>query len=139
MVCPGPDRGRTHRCPLLSGDHCPLIDGADAVVVALPIDAPSTATIIERHGAADGPVDQPIAMSARLRRIYGDVGGRITFDTDPGLTGDEAIAEVQSAIARAEQPLANETADETDDRGGDTDGDTDSGSTGTSQTRRGPR
>ena len=41
MVCPGP-RGRHGgiRCPELRGEPCPLVRGADAVVVALPSSAP---------------------------------------------------------------------------------------------------
>lgn len=36
-VCTGPG-GRVKDCPLLDGGHCPLVDGADGVLVALPAD-----------------------------------------------------------------------------------------------------
>ena len=36
MVCPGPRAGRRGRCPALEGRPCPLVEEADAVVVALP-------------------------------------------------------------------------------------------------------
>jgi len=37
MVCPGP-LARTHPCPALAGEHCPLADGADVIVTHLGAD-----------------------------------------------------------------------------------------------------
>ena len=41
MVCPGPLGRASRRCPVLEGGHCPLADGADAIVMHLgePVNA----------------------------------------------------------------------------------------------------
>jgi RimJ/RimL family protein N-acetyltransferase len=44
-ICGGPCR-ETGRCPVLAGEPCPLVEGADAVVVDLPPDDPRTAELI---------------------------------------------------------------------------------------------
>lgn len=57
IICrgPGPSPGPT-TCPVLRGERCPLADGADAIVVALPASDPRTQQLLashrERHGAA---------------------------------------------------------------------------------------
>jgi hypothetical protein len=90
VVCPGPGRGRAARCPLLSGEPCPLVDGADAVVFALRADDPRSSAVLDglhhlhpevpvcvqrRDADADGPdtvlaPDAPGAeVLALLRRL----------------------------------------------------------------------
>ncbi|MGI9612935.1 MAG: GNAT family N-acetyltransferase [Acidimicrobiales bacterium] len=44
-ICGGPCR-TSGRCPVLTGEPCPLVDGADAVVVDLPPDDPRTAELV---------------------------------------------------------------------------------------------
>jgi L-amino acid N-acyltransferase YncA len=78
LVCPGPERGRLHPCPLLTGDHCPLVDEADAVIVLLPRGTPSTHALLETHVSSGHPV----------------------VDLEPGLTGAEAA----DALRRALEP-----------------------------------
>jgi RimJ/RimL family protein N-acetyltransferase len=62
IACPGPPHdstpGSASGCPLLRGEHCPLVDGADAIVVALPADDPTTAEIVagQRRTAPEVPV-----------------------------------------------------------------------------------
>jgi len=112
MVCPGPDRGRTHRCPLLADQRCPLVDEADAVVVALPVDATSTTEVLERH--QHDRSKQPLAVSTRLRRAYGEIAGRVGFDVDGGITASEAIDALADAINQASDdgnPTAQEERD----------------------------
>lgn len=114
MVCPGPERGRTHRCPLLADQRCPLLDEADAVVVALPVDAASTAEVLERH-AGDRSA-QPLAVSTRLRTAYGEVAGRVGFEVDGGISGAEALDALSDAIATTrdeqhDEPTAQEERD----------------------------
>ncbi|HLF40842.1 MAG TPA: hypothetical protein VI854_05125, partial [Acidimicrobiia bacterium] len=36
-------------CPVLQGGRCPLVDGADAVVVALPAGDPSSGALVPIH------------------------------------------------------------------------------------------
>jgi RimJ/RimL family protein N-acetyltransferase len=53
IACPGPrgdgEPGSASTCPLLRGERCPLVDGADAIVVALPADDPTTADLVAGH------------------------------------------------------------------------------------------
>ena len=51
-VCTGPD-GRAKPCPVLEGGHCPLVDGADGVLVALP--AEEHETLVAAHARRPGP------------------------------------------------------------------------------------
>jgi len=48
LSCPGPTVIRTGRCPVLHGEACPLVEGCDAVVVALPPDH-DPAALARRH------------------------------------------------------------------------------------------
>ncbi len=47
-TCPGPDGPRPH-CPVLEGRPCPLVEGADAIVFALPAEDPRSAEILADH------------------------------------------------------------------------------------------
>jgi hypothetical protein len=49
VTCGGPAHRGTAGCPVLEGDRCPLVDGADAVVVALRPDDPRTEELIAAH------------------------------------------------------------------------------------------
>jgi len=44
-ICGGPCR-QAGRCPVLAGEPCPLVEGADAILVDLPPDDPRTAALI---------------------------------------------------------------------------------------------
>lgn len=101
-VCPGPEHGRLRACPLLSGGSCPLVDGADAVVVALSRSARTTSALLDAHGERD--VDQPIAVAPPLRHLYGDPPRRNTFIVDPDAPGDEAVDALLDALGGAERP-----------------------------------
>lgn len=48
-MCAGPARRTRHECPLLVGGHCPLADGADAIVVLLDPDDQVTERLIDGH------------------------------------------------------------------------------------------
>ncbi len=45
MVCRGPD-ARAHGCPVLAGERCPLLDGADVVIRVLDPTSPATAALL---------------------------------------------------------------------------------------------
>ncbi len=63
ITCPGPaSRVGARRCPVLEGGRCPLVDGADVIVAALP------------------PSDE---RSVRLRAAHADAG-RTVVDAPPG-------------------------------------------------------
>lgn len=97
IVCPGPERGRMRPCPLLQGDHCPLVDGADAVVVALPRSARSAGPLLAAH-ARDHP-GTPIAVTRRLHDVHGDVPGRPTEVVDPDISAQDAAGAIRRATS----------------------------------------
>lgn len=49
IYCPGPSSLRPGHCPALHGRPCPLVEGADAVVVALRADDPSRGALTPIH------------------------------------------------------------------------------------------
>lgn len=49
VSCPGPSSLRNRRCPALSGGACPLVEGADAVVVALAPEDPNRGALTPIH------------------------------------------------------------------------------------------
>jgi hypothetical protein len=101
LVCPGPERGRTHPCPLLHEGHCPLVDEADAVIVALPRVARTTDPLLEAH--AEGDPATPLGVSQALHQFYGDVPGRDVFVVDPDASGHEAVERLREVIQPGER------------------------------------
>ena len=67
IACPGPRGegapGSSSTCPLLRGEHCPLVDGADAIVVALRADDATTADIVAGHRRTAPEVPVVVAAS----------------------------------------------------------------------------
>jgi hypothetical protein len=115
LACPGPGGSRVHPCPLLRGGSCELVEGADAVVVALGPDDPGTRPLLVAHAARD--TAQPIAVAPRLRSLVedavlaagtciGDTLARRAFALDPQASADAAIATVRDAVARADTEAA---------------------------------
>ena len=51
LGCSGPAR-RAGGCPLLRGERCPLVEGADVVVHALGADDPRSLELVDAHGRA---------------------------------------------------------------------------------------
>jgi hypothetical protein len=49
MGCPGPMPGPRPRCPLITGEPCPLAAGADLIVTSLPAELPSTLAVVTGH------------------------------------------------------------------------------------------
>ena len=47
MVCPGPEEGTL--CPILSGEGCELVDGAQGIVFELDLDRPQHRAILSRY------------------------------------------------------------------------------------------
>jgi len=100
MICPGPGRGRAHPCPLLVGERCPLVDSADAVIVALPPDQ-DTDRLLDAHQALSDLDSQPLAVSTAIRERFGELADRPRFDIDPLVSGPETVDAARQAIAEA--------------------------------------
>lgn len=106
LTCPGPEPGPGGRCPELRGEPCPLVSGADAIVVALPPGERTTA-LIDAHRALHpdtpvcvcGPEDAAvhegttliptrIASADAVALLQGLTGVRLpTADPDDAATG----------------------------------------------------
>jgi hypothetical protein len=114
LICPGPERGRVHPCPLLHQGHCPLVDEADAVIVALPRVARSTEPLLDAHAAGDP--DQPLALSRPLHQFYGDIPGRTMFTIDPDASADDAVAAIRGALDEADSDRSDDQATPRDER-----------------------
>ena len=54
VTCGGPPRDHPERCPFVAGERCPLIDGADAVVLVRSEDDDPVVSAYRRR--ADAPV-----------------------------------------------------------------------------------
>jgi hypothetical protein len=95
-MCAGPDARGVHGCPVLEGGHCPLADGADAIIVLLDPDderserlirahrerSPGTPVLVRHRSTADGDAALP--------------SGCIDVEAD----GDDAVAQVLALIGR---------------------------------------
>ncbi len=49
ITCAGPGSSRVPVCPMLNGGTCPLVDGADAVVMVLPPGDPRREALLDAH------------------------------------------------------------------------------------------
>lgn len=116
MVCPGPERGRAHRCPLLDGTRCPLVDEADAVIVTLPPDDVS-GRLLEAH-ERQGLRSQPVALTDALRERFGGLADRISFELDPLVSGPETVDAARAAIAEARDPNDQPGSQQADEQRG---------------------
>jgi hypothetical protein len=92
ITCPGPDHRGLAGCPALCDEPCPLVEGADAVVVALDDSATARALIHAALRAAP-------ATTFVDRTHFGD--GPLPVDVHP-LTGK--AAEVGEQVASALRP-----------------------------------
>jgi hypothetical protein len=110
LACPGPGGSRVHPCPLLRGGSCELLEGADAVVVALRADDPGTRPLLAAHDARE--TAQPLAVAPHLRPLVedavlaagtcvGDALARRAFVLDPQAGSSAAIETVRDVVARA--------------------------------------
>jgi len=95
LGCPGPRDRPGRRCPLLEGGHCPLVDGADAVIIVTDGDDTQLAAVAGAHAARTGA---PQVARCGAAAAVGDLLGRIAAagsarsadgDTRAG-TGDPA-------------------------------------------------
>jgi L-amino acid N-acyltransferase YncA len=81
ITCPGPGARSVGPCPLLEGGRCPLVDGADAVVVVPRVDDPHRSELVAAHRRStpapvlDEATAAPHAVTALLESAR-DGGGR---------------------------------------------------------------
>jgi hypothetical protein len=77
ITCPGPGARSVGTCPLLAGEHCPLVDGADAVVVAGPSSDPNRdALLAAHHRSTSTPpvVDEALASAGTISDLLAGQG-----------------------------------------------------------------
>ena len=91
LECPGP--GRNDRCPALAGEACPLVAGADVVVLAHPLDDPAWDALRAAHPEVHPGVPVCIeigttACRARPREIV------------VAAEGEDDVVEVLQRVAR---------------------------------------
>jgi hypothetical protein len=94
-VCPGPPAGYPERCPVLGGEQCPLVEGADAIVVARSIDASLAHALVDAH-VREGH-QTPLFVEAE--DVGGDADGRLLQMLPRSLRDDEALTRILAAIA----------------------------------------
>jgi len=100
-MCAGPAARGTHGCPVLDGGHCPLADGADAIVVLLDPDDERSAQLVQAHR------ERSPGTPVLVRHHAPDVGGEIAYppgciDVEPD--GAAAVAQVLSLVGCRPEP-----------------------------------
>lgn len=64
-VCPGPEHLRGDGCPLLTGGRCSAVEGADAIVFALPLSSEKSRLILRAHRPTAG--SRPVCVETATR------------------------------------------------------------------------
>jgi hypothetical protein len=98
MTCGGPQHGEL--CPILSGEGCPLAEGADGIVFELDLDRPQHRAILKKY-KAELRSDVPIRVLARPDQVsrYSELlsGLKVWGHTPAAGDLDAIAAEVESA------------------------------------------
>lgn len=92
MVCPGPEQGKL--CPILSGEGCELVDGAQGIVFELDLDRAQHRAILSRYKESVRS-DVPIRVVVRPGQAekYADVVKGLKVLTHEPVAGDlDALA-----------------------------------------------
>lgn len=98
MSCNGPQPG--HLCPLLSGEGCPLAEGAHGIVFELDLDSPPHRAILAKYKEtlrADLPIR--VAVRPGQATVYADLlrGLKVWDHTPVAGDLDALAAEVEAA------------------------------------------
>ena len=96
-MCAGPKGRGPHGCPALEGGHCPLADGADAIIVLLDPDDERSHQLVRAH--RERSPGTPVLV--RHRPTAGDGDAAVTpgcIDVEPD--GSDAVAQVLALIGR---------------------------------------
>jgi hypothetical protein len=98
MVCNGPQPGNL--CPILSGEGCPLAEGAHGIVFELDLDRPQHRAILERYKTSLRE-DVPIRVVVRPDQAmeYAELLQGLRVWSYPPVAGnlDALAAEVEAA------------------------------------------
>lgn len=91
VTCGGPRAdGMTEvTCPLLEGERCPGVDGADAIVSALPLSSGPERAIVRR--IAEDPGTGPILLETSRRHVAESLGDVDVHGTVLPLTVDRVV------------------------------------------------
>ncbi len=121
IACSGPRGGR---CPALAGEPCPLVAGADAVVVSRPRDDERWRSLVDAHARAHPGV--PVCVEPRPGgdvddpRLVVSIIDRVTAAVRRGDVG--TIASGQEAPGARALNVERNAETETPPRGGGSDG-----------------
>jgi hypothetical protein len=81
VACAGPGSNQVPSCPLFEGGHCPLVDGADEIVLAFAPNDPRAAQLARVH-AARTP-DKPVRSTEEWTPTVGEPAGRQPIVREP--------------------------------------------------------
>ena len=101
MVCPGPGKGTL--CPILSGEGCALVEGAQGIVFELDLDEPQHRAILKRYKETVRS-DVPVRVVVRPGQAekYPDVVKGLKVLTHEPVAGDlDALAAEVEATERS--------------------------------------
>jgi GNAT superfamily N-acetyltransferase len=99
VSCPGPSSLRNHRCPPLFGQACPLVEGADAVVVALSPEDPNRGALTPIHRFCHARVPVFLQQAAGEERPAWLPDGLPTFPATASPA--EIVESLRAAVAVA--------------------------------------
>ncbi len=100
-MCSGPAGRGTHGCPVLAGGHCPLADGADAIIMLLDPDDERSAQLVQAH--RERSPGTPLLVRHRVSDHGDDIAttqGCIEVEPD----GVAAVAQVLALVGRRPEP-----------------------------------
>jgi GNAT superfamily N-acetyltransferase len=97
ISCRGPSSFRHGRCPALHGQPCPLVEGSDAVVVALPADDRSRGALTPIHRFCHAYVPVFLQEAAGEARPAWVPDGMPTIPADA--SPPEVVEALQAAVA----------------------------------------
>lgn len=95
--CPGPAAGDADACPLVTTDHCALVDDADVVLCTLSVNDDGTRQVLDahRHHEPGKPVIVSVPQPAADRHPEALEGNRIVRAP---LSGPAVIRAVEEAV-----------------------------------------
>lgn len=89
ITCPGPSSSPWARCPVLAGERCPLVEGADVIVFNLPLADERAQAVLASHAGLPGGI--PLCVQEPASGEVPDVG-RIVVRFPCGASGAEVVA-----------------------------------------------
>lgn len=117
LSCAGPGHGRSHPCPMVSGQRCPLVEEADAVILTLPAGSPGAEQLRDAHAGRE--CAQPLLRIANGAPDQPERWARWT-PLDPMASVSASLGELRAVIEQvaAEASAATRDEDQADAPGG---------------------